>query len=73
MRKKTFIVVLFLVLLLSSCYGIDEEEITYNNDISINDTIGYDGFVLYLDELKRNNPNMISVDVGYHIQGGTLG
>ena len=39
----------------------------------VNDTIGYDGFVLYLDELKRNNPNMISVDVGYHIQGGTLG
>jgi len=45
------------------------------NDVhcGVNDTIGYDGFVLYRDELKRNNPNVISVDVGDHVQGGTLG
>ena len=56
---------------------IDEDDIVivHVNDVhcGLNDTIGYDGFALFLEELKRNYTNVISVDVGDHIQGGTLG
>ena len=56
---------------------IDDEDIiiVHVNDVhcGLNDTIGYDGISLFLDELKRNYTNVISVDVGDHIQGGTLG
>jgi len=53
----------------------DEIIILHLNDVhcGVNDTIGYDGFVLYRDELMKKNPNIISVDVGDHVQGGTLG
>jgi len=53
----------------------DDIIILHLNDVhcGVNDTIGYDGFVLYRDELSKNYPNIISVDVGDHIQGGTLG
>ena len=49
--------------------------ILHLNDVhcGVNNTIGYDGFVLYRDELSKKYPNIISVDVGDHIQGGTLG
>jgi len=49
--------------------------ILHLNDVhcGVNDTIGYDGFVLYRDELKERNRNIITVDVGDHIQGGVLG
>ena len=53
----------------------DDLIILHVNDVhcGINDTIGYDGFALYRDELKKNYSNVITVDVGDHIQGGTLG
>ena len=53
----------------------DDIVILHINDVhcGINDTIGYDGFVLYRDELKKKYKNIISVDVGDHIQGGVLG
>ena len=53
----------------------DDIIILHLNDVhcGVNDTIGYDGFVLYRDELSKNYSNIISVDVGDHIQGGTLG
>ena len=53
----------------------DEIIILHLNDVhcGVNDTIGYDGFVLYRDELLKKNPNIICVDVGDHVQGGTLG
>ena len=53
----------------------DDIIIMHLNDVhsGVNDTIGYDGFVLYRDELKKKNPNIITVDVGDHIQGGTIG
>ena len=53
----------------------DDIIILHLNDVhcGVNDNIGYDGFVLYRDELYKNNPNIISIDVGDHIQGGTLG
>ena len=45
------------------------------NDVhcGINDSIGYDGFVLYRRELQKKYKYVISIDVGYHIQGGVLG
>ena len=53
----------------------DDIIILHLNDVhcGVNDNIGYDGFVLYRDELYEKYPNIISVDVGDHIQGGTLG
>ena len=53
----------------------DDIIILHLNDVhcGVNDTIGYDGFVLYRDELYKKFPNIITVDVGDHIQGGTLG
>ena len=49
--------------------------ILHTNDVhcGLNDTIGYDGFVLYLNELKKKYKNIITVDVGDHIQGGAIG
>ena len=53
----------------------DDIVILHINDVhcGVNDTIGYDGFVLYRDELKQKYKNIISIDVGDHIQGGVLG
>ena len=53
----------------------DDIIILHLNDVhcGVNDTIGYDGFVLYRNELSKTNQNIITVDVGDHIQGGTLG
>ena len=45
------------------------------NDVhcGIDDTIGYDGFVLYRDEIKNQYNYVLTVDVGDHIQVGTIG
>ena len=53
----------------------DDIVIIHLNDVhcGLNETIGYDGFVLYRDELKKKYNHVITVDVGDHIQGGTLG
>ena len=53
----------------------DDIVILHVNDVhcGVNDTIGYDGFVLYRDELKKKYKNVITVDVGDHVQGGLLG
>ena len=53
----------------------DDILILHVNDVhcGINDTIGYDGFVLYREEMKKKYKYIISVDVGDHVQGGTLG
>ena len=53
----------------------DDIVIIHLNDVhcAINNTIGYDGFVLYRDELKKKYKHVITADVGDHIQGGTLG
>ena len=49
--------------------------IIHLNDVhcGFNDTIGYDGFALYRNELKKKYKNVITVDVGDHAQGGVLG
>jgi len=53
----------------------DDIAIIHINDVhcGIEDNIGYDGFVLYRNELKKKYKNIITIDVGDHIQGGSLG
>ena len=53
----------------------DDIVILYLNDVNcgINDTIGYDGFVLYRNELKNKYKNLITVDVGDDFEGGSQG
>ena len=53
----------------------DDIVIIHLNDVhcGINETIGYDGFVLYRDELKKQYKTVITADVGDHLQGGSLG
>jgi 2',3'-cyclic-nucleotide 2'-phosphodiesterase (5'-nucleotidase family) len=53
----------------------DDIVILHVNDVhcGLNDTVGYDGFVLYRDEMKKKYKNVILVDVGDHIQGGSIG
>ena len=53
----------------------DDIVIIHLNDVhcGFNDTIGYDGFVLYRKELEKKYKNVIAVDVGDHAQGGVLG
>ena len=54
---------------------LDDIVIIHLNDVhcGFNDTIGYDGFVLYRKELEKEYKNIIAVDVGDHLQGGVLG
>ena len=49
--------------------------IIHINDVhcAINNTIGYDGFVLYREELKKKYKNIITVDAGDFIEGGIVG
>jgi len=53
----------------------DDIVILHINDVhcAINKTIGYDGFALYRNEMKKKYKNIITVDVGDHIQGGSIG
>ena len=53
----------------------DDIVILHINDVhcGLNNTVGYDGFALYRDEMKKKYKNVISVDVGDHIQGGSIG
>ena len=53
----------------------DDIVILHINDAhcAINKTIGYDGFALYRNEMKKKYKNVITVDVGDHIQGGSVG
>ena len=49
--------------------------ILHTNDVhcGVNDTIGYDGLMLYKKQLLQKYNNVILVDAGDHIQGGTIG
>ena len=49
--------------------------ILHTNDVhcGVSDTIGYDGLMLYKKQLLKNYNNVILVDAGDHIQGGTMG
>ena len=49
--------------------------ILHTNDVhcGVIDTIGYDGLMLYKKQLLKKYKNVILVDAGDHIQGGTMG
>ena len=49
--------------------------ILHTNDIhcGVTYSIGYDGLMLYKKQLEKKYKNVILVDVGDHIQGGTIG
>jgi len=53
----------------------DDIVIIHLNDVhcGLQDSVGYDGFALYKDELKEKYNNVICVDVGDHVQGGAMG
>ena len=53
----------------------DDIVILHVNDVhcGLNDKVGYDGFVLYRDEMKKKYKHVLSVDVGDHVQGGSIG
>ena len=49
--------------------------ILHTNDVhcGVNDTIGYDGLMLYKKQLQQKYNTVLLVDAGDHIQGGTIG
>ena len=53
----------------------DDIIILHTNDVhcGVQDTIGYDGLMLYKKQLLNKYNNVILVDAGDHIQGGTIG
>ena len=53
----------------------DDIIILHTNDVhcGIMNNIGYDGLMLYKNELKKKYKNIITVDIGDHIQGETIG
>ena len=50
----------------------DDIIILHTNDVhcGIMEDIGYDGLMLYKKEMMKKYKNVITVDVGDHIQGG---
>ncbi len=53
----------------------DDIVILYTNDVhcGIDKTIGYDGLALYKREMEATHENVLLVDAGDAIQGGTIG
>ena len=53
----------------------DDIVILHTNDVhcGVQDTIGYDGLMLYKKQLLTKYKHVLLVDAGDHIQGGTLG
>jgi len=53
----------------------DDIIILHTNDVhcGVQDSIGYDGLMLYKKQLLTKYKHVILVDAGDHIQGGTLG
>ena len=53
----------------------DDIIILHTNDVhcGVQDSIGYDGLMLYKKQLLTKYKNVILVDAGDHIQGGTMG
>ena len=49
--------------------------ILHTNDVhcGVQDTIGYDGLMLYKKQLLKKYNNVILVDAGDHVQGGIMG
>lgn len=84
MKPKQFICILFIselfsFTLLDPSRNLadlsDDIIILHTNDVhcGIMNKIGYDGLMLYKNELKKKYKYVLTVDVGDHIQGGTIG
>ena len=84
MAVKIFITLLLISGLCSSALSepvrnlaelSDDIIILHTNDVhcGIMDKIGYDGLMLYKKELQKKYKYVLTVDVGDHIQGGTIG
>ena len=86
MKKLIFLFFVIIEIVSWSNIGIPKrslEEATKSEDIvilhtndvhcGVQDTIGYDGLMLYKKQLLTKYNNVIVVDAGDHIQGGTMG
>ena len=80
MVKQYFILLLIISQIYSSSRVLEESLsgdiiILHTNDVhcGVKDTIGYDGFMLYKKQLMKKYKNIITVDVGDHIQGAIIG
>ena len=84
MKPKIFICILFIselfsFTLLDPSRNLadlsDDIIILHTNDVhcGIMNKIGYDGLMIYKNELKKKYKYVLTVDVGDHIQGGTIG
>ena len=84
MKPKIFICILFIselfsFTLLDPSRNLadlsDDIIILHTNDVhcGIMNKIGYDGLMLFKNELKKKYKYVLTVDVGDHIQGGTIG
>ena len=84
MKPKIFICILFIselfsFTLLDPSRNLadlsDDIIILHTNDVhcGIMNKIGYDGLMLYKNELKKKYKYVLTVDIGDHIQGGTIG
>ena len=82
------IILIFFIFFLKSCFASQEKTkrdlqnnksndiiILHTNDVhcGVQDSIGYDGLMLYKRQLLQKYNNVILVDAGDHIQGGTIG
>ena len=82
------LILLFTIFLITSCFPSTDKTkrflqseksndivILHTNDVhcGVQDSIGYDGLMLYKKQLLQKHNNAILVDAGDHIQGGTIG
>ena len=82
------IILIFFIFFLKSCFASQKKTkrdlqnnksndiiILHTNDVhcGVQDSIGYDGLMLYKRQLLQKYNNVILVDAGDHIQGGTIG
>ena len=82
------LILLFTIFLITSCFPSTDKTkrflqseksndivILHTNDVhcGVQDSIGYDGLMLYKKQLLQKHNNVILVDAGDHIQGGTIG
>ena len=85
---KSLLFIFFVILSKISCLPLKAKEkrslqnkksddivILHTNDVhcGVQDSIGYDGLMLYKKQLLQKYNNVILVDAGDHIQGGIIG
>ena len=78
MLRKVLAVSLLLALLVVPSYGAAPNKdiiIVYTNDVhcGVEDHIGYAGFALYRNEMRKLTPYVTTVDAGDFAQGATIG